>query len=250
MSISRRSLLLLLTLVLAVPNLAVADEAALREIVEKAIAKTGEKPLLANKGSTSTIKGTVYLNGAPILVSGSFSSQNGTQQHISIMLTVDGQQIVFTSVLNGDKGWRKIVDNTVDMTADQLTEAKEATYSSWVSTLVPLRDKAFKLAPFGDIEIAGRKAVGVNVTREGHRSINLFFDKESHLLVRTETIIRDEGTSNDMTEESTMTDYKDFKGVQHPTKIVIKRNGMSHVDIEVEDYKLFEKFDDSFFAKP
>ncbi|MBS0205431.1 MAG: hypothetical protein JSS49_21210 [Planctomycetes bacterium] len=249
MSISRRTLLLL-SLVLVVPNLAVADDAELRAIVEKAIAKVGEKPLKDNKGSTSTIKGSVSVNGIPVVFTGQISSQNGTQQHISIMLTVDGQQIVFSSVLNGDKGWRKIGDNAVDMTAEELTEAKESTYSAWVSTLMPLRDKAFKLAPFGEIEIAGRKVVGINVTRDGHRSVNLFFDKETNQLVRTESVVRDEVSSNEVTEESTLSNYKDFNGVQHPTKIVIKRNGMTFADIEVEDYKLSEKLDDSVFAKP
>ncbi len=136
------------------------------------------------------------------------------------------------------------------MSAEQLAESKAQAYSGWVATLLPLKDTAFMVTPFGEIEIAGRKAVGVNVAREGRRPINLFFDKETSRLVRTESRVRDDTTSQEVTEEATYSDYKLIEGTQHPMKITVKRDGKPHADVEVTEIKLAEKLDDSVFAKP
>ena len=250
MRISRR-FFLLLGLALTIPSVVVADDAASREIVEKAIEKNGGQKLLAKyPGMTSKLKGTIQVNGAPVSFTGDLASQGADQQRISISFVLDGQSISFASVLNRDQGWLKINNDTVDMPAEQLAESKESAYSGWVSTLLPLQDKAFQLAPFGEIEIAGRKAIGVNVTREGHRPVNLFFDKETLRLVRSETRVRDEATAQEVTDESTFSEFKTVEGTQQAMKIVVKRNGKPHAEVEVEEVKPSEKLEDSVFAKP
>ncbi len=238
-------------LVLMTSGVAFADDAASRAIVEKAIERLGDADRLAKfHAMTSKLKGTIQLNGARISFTGEINLQGGTQQRISVSLLIDSQAITFASIVNQSGGWQKINDNTIDMSPDQLADAKESAYTAWVTTLLPLRDKAFKLAPFGEVEIDGRKVVGVNVTREGHRSLNLFFDKETYRLVRSDATVRDEMTFKDVSEETTYGDYKAFEGIQHPTKLKIKRDGLSYAELEVEDFKASEKIDDSTFAKP
>ena len=250
MRMSRR-FLVLCGLALSVPSFVVADDAASRAIVEKAIEVHGGEKLLAKfKGATSKIKGTIQINGAPIAFTGEIDSQGVNQQKIFVSFVLDGQSISFASVLNRNQGWIKINNDTIDMPAEQLAETKESAYSGWVATLLPLKDKAFSLAPFGEIEIAGRKAIGVNVTREGRRPINLFFDKEKFHLVRTETRVKDETTNQEVTEESTFGEYKLIEGAQQPLKITIKRNNKPHADVEVTEFKYVEKLEDSVFAKP
>lgn len=228
-----------------------ADDAASRAVVEKAIEKNGGEKLLAKfKGTTSKIKGTVHVNGAPLTFTGDIVAQGMDQQRIAISFVFDGQSISFARVLNHNQGWRKLNDSNLDMTPEELAETKEAAYSGWVTSLLPLKDKAFQLAPFGEIEIAGRKVTGVNVTREGHRSVNLFFDNETFQLVRSETVVRDEASAKEMTEESNYSDFKPVEGILYPRKIVTKRNGEPHAEIDVEDIQLSESFDDSTFAKP
>jgi hypothetical protein len=162
---------------------------------------------------------------------------------------MDGQAISLMSVVNRDKGWLKINETTIDLSADQLAETKEQAYAGWVATLLPLKDKAFVLSPFGETEVAGRKAIGVNVTREGHRPVNLFFDKETTGLVKTESRVKDDTTGQEVTEESTYGEYKIVDGVLQAMKITVKRDGKPHADVEVEEIKPSEKLDDSVFAK-
>lgn len=246
-----RRFLLVCSLALALPGWAVADDAASRAVIDKAIeAHGGEKLLAKFKGATSKLKGTIQINGAAVEFTGELSTQDVHLQRIAISFVLDGQSISFVSVLNRDQGWLKINNDTLDMSAEQLAESKEQGYSGWVATLVPLKDKAFKLAPFGEIEIGGRKAVGVNVTREGHRPINLFFDQETFRLVRSESRVRDDATAQEVTEEATFSEYKAVEGTQHPMKIAIKRDGKPYANIEVTELKLSEKLDDSLFVRP
>ncbi len=172
------------------------------------------------------------------------------QSHRSISFVLNGQSISFASAITRDLGWLKINNDTVDLSAEQLKETKETTCSGWITSLRPLKDKAFQLAPFGEIEIAGRKATGVNVTHEGHHPVNLFFDKEMFRLVRSETRVRDEATAQEMTEESTYSEFKTVEGTQQAMKVSIKRDGKPHGEVEVEEFKLSEKLDDRVFAKP
>lgn len=250
MRISRR-FFVLFGLALALQNVGAADDAPSRSLVEKAIeAHGGEKLLTKFKGATSKLKGTIQINGAAVEFTGELASQEAVQQRINISFVLDGQSISFVSVRNRDQGWLKINNDTIEMSAEQLAEAKEQAYSGWVATLVPLKDPAFTLAPFGEIEIAGRKAAGVNVAREGHRPINLFFDKETSRLLRTESRVKDDTTGQEVTEEATYSEYKMIEGTQQPTKLVIKRDGKPHAEVEVTEFKPFEKLDDSTFARP
>lgn len=229
---------------------AAADDPGLRELLEKAIARRGGDKLARVNATSLKMKGVVQVNGAPVPFTGEVETERGDRQRISVTVTVDGQAIPYASVVNGEQGWIKIGDNTVQMPADKIADAREAAYVTWVMALVPLRDKAFQLAPFGEIDINGRKAVGINVTRDGHRSINLFFDKETLRLVRTETVIREEFTLKEVTEVTTFSDDKEYNGISHASKIVVQRNGQDYLDAEVEDYKPVEKLDNGLFEKP
>lgn len=237
--------------ILAASSIVRADDAATRELVEKAIKQLqGDKQLDKVNGAMSKIRGSVQINGAPLNVAGEIQNHGGDRQRIAVTIMIDGQNITFTSILSRDRGWHKINDSTVEMSDEQLNEAKESAYSTQVSWLLPLKDKAFNLSPFGEIDISGRKAIGVNVTRDKHRTVNLFFDKETLRLVRMDTIVQEEGTNKDVTEETTYSDFKAFDGIQHPTKVSIKRNGAAHADFEVDEFKFIETVDDSTFEKP
>lgn len=246
-----RSLSFGMALVLAISSSAFADDASARDLINTVIEKNGGEALLGKlPGRSSKVKGTMYLLGTAIPITGELQSQNGDQHRMSISLSVDGQAISFISVLNRDQGWQRLYDQTAEMTDDQMMEAKEAAYAGWLAMLVPLKDKAFQLSSAGEAEIGKRPAVGINVTREGRRPFKMFFDKETYRLVRTETTIRDESTAKEMAQESTYSDFKLVDGVPHAKKVSIKRDGQSHVDVEVVEFKPGEKLEDSVFSKP
>jgi hypothetical protein len=214
-------------------------------IIDKAIKATGGADKLAKaKAVTWKEKGTYYGQGNGLAYTGNYASQGADQWRMEI---VD----VFTMVVNGDKGWTKTANGTEDMTKEQLAETKEGAYSGWITSLVPLKEKEFKLSLLGEIKVDDKPAVGVRVSSKGHRDVNLYFDKDRGLLVKSSMQVKSqENEGKEMSQEVFYTDYKELDGIKVPHKVVVKRDGKDYVVAETIEMKRSEKLDASVFAKP
>src|SRR2546430_9564395 len=52
-------------------------------------------------------------------------------------------------------------------------------YTFHLATLAPLKDKAFKLAPLGEVKVNDQPAVGIRVSCEGRPDASLYLDRKS-----------------------------------------------------------------------
>ncbi len=222
------------------------DKDDIKAILEKAIkAHGGEEKLTKEKAVTMKIKGKFYGMG-----------EEGIDYTLDVSITPTKKRIdleasgfKFLQVFNGEKGWKKFGDDVSDMDKDDIAEFKEQLYQDKVGTLVPLlKDKDFKLSSLGEAKIDKKPAVGIKVSSKDHRDIDLFFDKDTGLLVKTEATVKDMG--QEYKQESIMSDYKEFDGRKVPTKILINRDGKKFVDGETLEYKHHEKLEDNVFGKP
>ncbi len=227
-----------------------ADDADARAIVDKAIKVMGGEAELGKwKAFTSKIKGDIHTQGLKIAFTGDLATQGADQEKISLELDIDGQKFPVVEVLNRTRGWVKIAGETTEMDRETLAETLEQAHAGWVTSLVPLKDKAFTLATVGDVQVDGKPAVGVRVSHAGRRDVNLFFDKATHLLVKTEARVKDDESGKEMTEETFMHGY-DGKDVQTALKLTVERDGELYLEAELFDAKLEEKLDDGVFAMP
>jgi hypothetical protein len=237
-------------LVLAATVPARADDgAAARALVDKAVqAQGGETKLAKFPAAVVKLKGTFHGLGEGVTFTGELATKGADRQKFVIEAEVGGQKFRLVYVLNGDKAWVKFDEDTEELDEDDLAEAKEEAYSEWVATLLPLKDKAFTLAALSEVNLAKRPALAVKVSSKGHRDVNLYFDKETGLLVKTETRVKDDG--QEVTEETFLSDYQEVQGTKQAMKFTIKRDGKLYLEGEVTEYQLAEKLDDSVFAKP
>jgi hypothetical protein len=221
------------------------EQAELRTIIQKAIdARGGAEKLAKQAAMTWKEKGTYHGMGNAL----PFESDCAVQWPAQFRLEIVG---IFTLVLDGDKGWIRANNETREMTKDELAEQKEEHYCGWVTALTPLKDKAFALAPLGEVKVEDRPAVGVRVSRTGHRDVNLFFDKKSGLLAKAEyTVKSPELGGQEVTQEVSYQDYREIEGVKHPIKVVLKRDGKLFVEGERSDLKPAAKLAEGTFAKP
>jgi hypothetical protein len=213
--------------------------------IDAAIKAAGGAEKLA-KFNTETWKekGTYYGMGAGQPYTGTYA----VVWPDKFRMEIEGAFII---VLNGDKGWMKEGDNTSEMTKEQLEEQKENHYAGWVASLLPLKDKAFTLAAADEIKVDNRPAVGVKVSRKDHRDVNLYFDKETGLLVKSATRAKDlEAGGKEFTQEVFLSDYKEIEGAKVPMKVAVKRDGKQFVEAENLEVKPSPKLDDKTFAKP
>jgi len=247
-----RHAVLALGLAVAVTGPARADDAAdARVLVEKAVkAHGGQDKLDKFTGHTIKFKGQFHGMGQAIPMSGEISTQGSDKFRMDAEVEAGGMKFQFVSVVAGDKGWVKMGNDTKEMSKDELAEAREQAYAGWVGTLAPLKDKQFTLATLGETKVNDRPALGVKVSSKGHRDVDLFFDKETGLIVKTETRVKVEGSDQEATEESFPTEYKDVQGTKQAIKFTVKRDSKLFVEGEATDYQLVEKLDASVFAKP
>ncbi|AWM38624.1 hypothetical protein GobsT_31960 [Gemmata obscuriglobus] len=229
-----------------------ADDAAeARKLIEKAVkAHGGQDKLDKFGGAVSKLKGTFYGQGDGLAMTGEISVAGQDKQRIDLEIDAGGQKIPIVIVLAGDKGWTKIVKDVTELDKDKLEETKEQAYASWVTNLAPLKDKQFTFATTGEIKVENRPALGVKVSSKGHRDIDLYFDKETGLLVKSETRVKDDTTGQEVTEESFPSEYKEVQGTQQAMKFLTKRDGKKFIEGEVTSLELVEKLDASTFTKP
>ena len=247
-----RYALLTFGFVLAVMVPARADDAAdARALVEKAVkAHGGQDKLDKLPGLTVKFKGTFHGMGEGIPMTGEVTTLGPDKQRVEIEVEAGGQKFPIVIVVAGDKGWSKILKELKEFDKDELAEAKEQAFAAWVATLAPLKDKQFKLATTGEIKVEDKPAVGVKVSSKGHRDVDLYFDKESGLLVKTESRVKDEGSGQEVSEEGFASGYKEVQGVKHAMKFTVKRNGKLFMEGESTEVVLSEKLDVGTFAKP
>ena len=137
------------------------------------------------------------------------------------------------------------------MDKEQLAEAKQGQHASIVTRLSPEVFKTAKLESLGEVKVGDKPALGVRVEVKGYRGVSLFFDKETHLLVKSETRGKDViNGGEEFTTETLYSDYKKVDGVQLAYKVTINRDGKKLVESEITEHKAVEKIDASQFAKP
>ena len=227
------------------------DEADARKILEKAVkAHGGQEKLDKLPGGTVKFKGTFYGTGEGIPMTGEVSAQGADKQRIDMQIEAGGMKIPVAFVLAGDKGWSKLGDDVKEFDKDELAEAKEQAYAAWVETLAPLKDKQFQFATIGETKVEKRPALGVKVSSKGHRDVELYFDKETGLLVKYEHRVKDEMSGQEVAEESFPSEYKEVQGTKQAMKFMVKRNGKLFMEGEASEVKLYEKLDASLFTKP
>jgi hypothetical protein len=232
------------------------DNPSPQAILDKAIKAHGGAEALAKfKAATFKVKGTSYAVGEGTPYTGDFAVQHPAHFRVELNINIDGKDFRFVQVINGNKGWRIIPgkDKAEAMKKDILDEQRGQMEAGWVTHLLPLRDKAYKLSPVGQADVAGRKTLGIRAEHAGQRPVNLFFDKESGLLVKSEFTVKDEFAGD--TEVLQEIIYKDYKtaeatGVKYPTRATTSRAGKRFDESEVTEFQMHEHLDDSMFGEP
>jgi hypothetical protein len=230
-----------------------ADEQTdMRAVVEKAIkAHGGADELAKDQAGTVKMTGKFYGLGEGIPFTLTVYYQHPDKVRTDTEVEVMGQKFTVLQIINGDKGWISVNGMVMEFNKDQIEAAKAQRHESEVTRLLPLRDKAYKLSPLGEVKVEGKPAIGVRVEREGRGDVNLFFDKETNRLIKIESRGRDPmAPDQEFTQETYLSDYRKRDNVLMPHKMSMKRDGKLFVEAETTEATSTSKLDESLFAKP
>jgi len=221
-----------------------------RAIVEKAIkAHGGEEHLKKHQAGTIKTKGRLeILGGFDFTQEMSYQIPDKFRDDLEFELM--GMKIRTLTVYNAGKAGLEVNGKKIDMGKKLDDALKEATQMFEAGRLVGLRRKGYELSIVGEADVNGKPAVGIRVVKEGQRDMNLYFDKKSGLMVKTERRTIDLQSDQEITEERIITEYKKIDGVPQAAKVLINRDGKKFLEAEIVEQKEFEKLDDSVFKLP
>jgi hypothetical protein len=221
-----------------------------KAIILKAIqAMGGEEKLALYKGNVSKGRCKFYGNGEAIDCVGEWYMQPPRQLKAVYHMDRGDKKVTRIEVVSGDQGWISNGGKTRPLSAEQLAEIQEGMAAELVATLLPLKDPAYQLTSLGDSEVQKRPVTGIKVSRQGHRDVLLYFDKEHGYLLKMQTRVKDLRGS-EVDQEMLYSDYQDFDGVRSYKKLTTNRGGKLFLEWEATEYKAVEKLPDSVFEKP
>jgi hypothetical protein len=197
--------------------------------------------------------GTCKIKGKTLEDKGTFTVEaflQGTEQvKVAGDLDVQGMQTKVAFVVNGDQGWAKFTDTVEDAPQEVLTAIKDIIRAfRYVHALTPLKDKTVTLSPLGEVNIDGKVALGLKVGWKDQKNINVFLDKATGLPLKAEFTFSKGGQEE--TLEFMLSDYKEFNGARHFSKVALKQNGKPILEAEMSEFKWLDQIEANVFDKP
>jgi hypothetical protein len=228
------------------------EETEVRAVLDRAItAHGGAEKLARYTAATMKIRGRLHNGQGATCDFTGVTAAAPRKLRVEIYLTVPGRELKSVQVLNGGQGWVARNGQVRPLSKEELDEEQEHFYAGVVSHLVALRDKRYRMTALGEGGVYGREAVGLRVSRRGRRDVNLYFDKATGLLLRTECLVKDlESDGRELVVETLYEAYEPVDGVQVAHRFTIRRDGRLYVQSEAVEVKVAEKLDDRLFARP
>jgi len=234
------------SLLLGRPGSTFAQDEA-RAIIAKGIkALGGEEKIDQVKAWRSKSQGTLT-GGA-----GKFTQVAFVQlpQKFKEVFHLEDRKQTITTVWTGDDGWIDVNGSINPLAGATLAGIKETLYFTEINRLTPLTDKKYNLTLWDEVQVDGRPAVGVKIAAKGHQDVQLYFDKENGLPVKTTRMIIEAPTQKFVLEERLYSGYATVAGRQWPKKVVVNRTGKKYMELEVVEIEVLDKVDPGVFIKP
>jgi hypothetical protein len=223
------------------------DAAAIIKNAIKAHFPKGIDP--KKEGVRTKAKGTLHVQGLKLDFTQEVSVHAPKFKEV-MELDVMGKKIVVVSVFDGKNAWIRADDKDVKVTDEILAAFKDAAYGMALMQGAFGSDKSVKFSLLGEVQVKGKAALGVTVSKEGKKDINLFFDKKTSLITKVEMRTRDLMSGQEVTEERYITEYQDVDGRKVAKKIEVMRDGKELLTAEVTDTQILDKVDAAEFTQP
>jgi hypothetical protein len=230
---------------------ALGDDKDATAVLDKAIAALGGKEKLAKAGTAMwKAKGTITFNGDTNPIKTKGVVQGLDRYRGDFQGEFGGNEVKGVTVVVGEKGWRKFGEDAQDLDGDALANEKRQIYLRAVpTTVLPLREKGFKIVSVTEEKVGDKPAVAVKATGPDGKDFTISFDKESGLPVKLVATVKG-FQGEDYSQETTFADYKDFDGVKKATKIDIKRDGEKFLTYELTEFKVLDAVEPGTFDEP
>jgi hypothetical protein len=237
-------------LFLGVGRVALADDADAKAVVDKAVTAMGEA-VDASKAYTWKTKGILTLNESDNKFTTKITAQGVNHFRQEFEAEVDGNPIKGVVIVDGDKAWRKIGDDTSKLEDDQLANEKRMVYLQIVGQAPSLlKGEGFKVESDEEQKVDGKPATELKITGPDGKDFEICFDKTTGLPVKMTATVADALQGDEFKQVMLFKNYKEFDGVKRASRVETTRNGKKFVEYEVIEFKALDKAEPNAFAEP
>jgi hypothetical protein len=234
---------------LFVPDRAVGQPSPIDVVLKAVQAQGGQAALQKYRAGYIKTRGTLAEGGVSFAQEAYYQVPNLLRQATDIA-TKDQQTHVLV-VLNGDKAWINRNGETGDLKDPVLAELREAANLLQMTRLVDLLDdKIYTMEMLPPIQVDGRPAFSMAVRRKGFGDVNLYFARDTGLLLKTERSTWHAPVGKNVLEERILSDYRETQGVPTARKITVKHDSKTFMDIQLVEIRYFEGLNENVFARP
>lgn len=239
---------------LLIPVLVHGQDNPARAVVQAAIeAHGGAEALAKARTARSRSTGTMTVQGKEFKYSATAAYALPDKCRLDFSAEAPGMKIEAVQVMNGRKQKVQSKFNGTEQPTDarMKTELQQAVLLQDITTLTPLLEpKKYTLKLEKDVEINGQPAAVVAVTGNGLREVKLFFDRNSGRLVRTQrrTFANGEAGVVEVSEETTLSDFKNFGKALLPTAMSVTHDGKKFMTMTMTEFTTPDAIDDREFA--
>lgn len=223
-----------------------------KKVVEAALkAHGGLEKLTKNKDKGVIQKGKMKLF-FPIEAEGPFEmSTSGDKFRREWNFSLNGMDLKNVAVFDGKGLYVTTAGNTMSFDKpEDIDVLKEAIHSEKMGGLALLGDKSIELALIGEDKVDDTPVIGVRASSKGHKDVNLYFDKKTHLLKKIVGRTLDFESRMEVEQVKIMEEYAEADGLKRPSRVAIYKDGKKQIELTVDEVKHVDKFDDDTFAKP
>jgi outer membrane lipoprotein-sorting protein len=230
-----------------------ADESA-KELLDKAKNAHGSADGAAKlqnvflKGKTTITEG-----GNTITLAFDLSLQGLDKTRMEAEVNATGTSQKMTLVLNADKAWmfNPMLNQTMDAPKEVAVIFRQFMMTvRAASSPASISGNDLQLAHGGESKINDTDAVILRISQKDQPDITLYYDKKTSLPLKAETRIKEPNGGEEANYEFHFSDFKDLDGVKHFGKFKLVRDNKELAEVELNEFKLDQKFEDVTFAKP
>lgn len=222
-------------------------KARAEQILEAARQALGPaEKLKAAREVESSLTGTLYVQGQAIDVA--MKSYVQVPDKMSVEFTIPTFSITVRQGINGEKNWMSGPQGDGPL-PDKLRESlRQNLVTSWFAQFLTPSGGSYEAISLDDAQVNGKPADVVAVTI-GPAKSTLFFDKQSHLLIKHAYTGIDSQTMEDKQTEVYYDDYKVVDGIKVAHAFTAFGNGTKELEGKATEIKINSGIDGAKFAQ-
>lgn len=212
-------------------------------VIEKAVKALGGREKLEKVHAVEVkTKGTLNFGGNETPLTAQAVSEGLDHYRLHFEGKFGGGEIKGATVIAGNKGWRKLGEDVMEFDEKSLKAEK--------------RNLLIQMAAGNPLVLAKHgckvvKAENGTVTATGPdgKEFTITYDKDTGLPTKLVAMVTG-FNGEEVKQETTYADYKDFGGVKRATKTESKRDGEPFLKQELLEFKVLDKVDPKTFEEP